>query len=108
MARRPWQDYMKPRDSSQRSYVKNIYSTKDDPFFNKNVPPVEPTNRFLARAIENRGMYGGQQPQGQCEDVSSSAINTISYDNRSRRLFVTFNSGRKYTYFDVNASQYDA
>ncbi len=59
----------------------------------------------LARAVEGRGQYGGGQGQESCE-VSSTAINDINYDQRGHRLFVTFNSGRRYTYFDVSAEQY--
>jgi len=33
--------------------------------------------------------------------VDSSALRSLDYDAVSRRLFVTFNSGDRYVYFDV-------
>ena len=48
-----------------------------------------------------------QQPsRDQCGDVSSTAINSIGYDNRWRRLSVTFNSGRTYDYDNVGSEIY--
>ena len=41
-------------------------------------------------------------------DVSSSVIRHVDYDRDSRRLFLTFTSGRVYRYDDLPASVFEA
>lgn len=40
-------------------------------------------------------------------EVHSTAIERIYYSTRRRELFVAFNSGRVYVYFDVSQEEYD-
>jgi lysyl-tRNA synthetase class 2 len=40
--------------------------------------------------------------------LDSTAIKAVDYDPTTRRLGVTFTTGRHYTYFDVPQTEYDA
>ena len=49
-----------------------------------------------------------QKGQKQCDDVESTAIAAIGYDNKSGRLYVTYTNQRAYTYFGVSRQRYQA
>lgn len=43
-----------------------------------------------------------------CDDVDSTAISSIGYNNGAGRLEVTFQSGRSYAYYNVSRQRYQA
>lgn len=71
----------------------------------------------LAESAPDRGGLGTQtlvygrnaiDNDRYCEDVDSSAIAGIGYNNDAGRLEVTFQSGRSYAYYDVSRQRYQA
>lgn len=48
------------------------------------------------------------EPPEHCDEFGSTAISDIAYNSALGRLTITFNTGRRYDYFNVSAQRYQA